>query len=118
MRPLIHPALDDISLESIFHALSDPARLDIFMELVRAECPKTCSSLACTGDKTLPKSTLSQHFRILREAGLIRSVRVGVTMENKIRAEELNKKFGSLLETIVEAYVSTHKPKPRAKKRR
>jgi hypothetical protein len=31
MRPLTHPALDDISLEALLHALSDPRRAAIFV---------------------------------------------------------------------------------------
>ena len=34
-------------------------------------------------EKAIPKSTLSQHFKILREAGLIRSVRKGVELKNE-----------------------------------
>lgn len=117
MRPLFHPSPDDITLENIFHALSDPVRLDILMDLARAECPKICNAYAGSCDHPLAKSTLSLHFKVLREAGLIRSERVGVTMQNRIRSDDLTKKFGPLLDTIMAAYLTTHKPKPRNKRK-
>jgi len=57
----------------------------------------------------LPKSTLSQHFRILREAGLIRSERKGVELINTTRCEELKERFGPMILAIVEAYAKQHK---------
>ena len=69
MRPLFHPSLDDITVEGILHALSDPVRVHIFAEIVHAECPRTCSAFLEISDKVLPKSTLSKHFQILREFG-------------------------------------------------
>jgi len=47
---------------------------------------------------------LSQHFRVLREAGLIRSVRKGVELQNQTRYAELRKKFGPMITEILHAY--------------
>ena len=33
MRPLVHPALEDITVEGILHALSDPVRAAIYAQL-------------------------------------------------------------------------------------
>jgi DNA-binding transcriptional ArsR family regulator len=104
MRPLVHPSLDEITVQGILYALSDPARVRIFLELARAECPKNCSTFLHAGGAPLPKSTLSQHFKILREAGLIRSERRGVELRSHTRCAELAKKFGGLVTAIVEAY--------------
>ena len=38
---------------------------------------------------------MSQHFKIPREAGLIRSERKGVELKNSTRCHELKKKYGS-----------------------
>jgi len=54
--------------------------------------------------KALPKSTTSLHFRILREAGLIRSERVGVECDNSLRTAELEKRFPGLVRAILRAY--------------
>jgi len=32
MRPLVHPSVEDITVEAILHALSDPARVAIFAQ--------------------------------------------------------------------------------------
>jgi hypothetical protein len=44
----------------------------MYADIVAQECPRSCSNFQTVSDKAIPKSTLSQHFRILREAGLIR----------------------------------------------
>ena len=78
MRPLFHPSIEDVTVEGILHALSDPVRVAIYADIVAQECAQNCSSFLMVSDKSIPKSTLSQHFRILRDAGLIRSERHGV----------------------------------------
>jgi DNA-binding transcriptional ArsR family regulator len=40
---------------------------------------------------------MSQHFKILREAGLIRSERRGVELKNSTRCHELKKKYGPMI---------------------
>ena len=104
MRPLYHPPLNQITVQGILYALSDPVRVRIFMQLARADCPKSCSTFSRISDTPLPKSTLSQHFKILREAGLIRSHRKGVELQSGTRCEELNDKFGPMINAILQAY--------------
>jgi DNA-binding transcriptional ArsR family regulator len=69
MRPLLHPAIDDITVEGILHALSDPVRVAIYADIVGSACSQICSHFSTVSDRTIPKSTLSQHFKALREAG-------------------------------------------------
>ena len=38
MKPLFHPALDDVTVEGIMHALSDPVRLAIYADIVGSGC--------------------------------------------------------------------------------
>jgi DNA-binding transcriptional ArsR family regulator len=104
MRPLFHPAAEDITVEGILHALSDPVRVAIYAEIVAQECAQSCSSFLTVRNRPVPKSTLSQHFNILREAGLIRSERHGVVMQNVSRCAELEKRFPGLIKAIVTAY--------------
>ncbi|SDT89861.1 hypothetical protein SAMN05444156_0549 [Verrucomicrobium sp. GAS474] len=54
--------------------------------------------------RLMPKSTTSLHFRILREAGLIRSERNGVDCDNSLRTSELEKRFPGLVRAILRAY--------------
>jgi len=97
MRPLHHPDITTVSLESVLYALSDPARLEIVRALDGA-CAKSCGEAGCP---SLPRSTLSHHFRILREAGLVRSERAGVSMKNTLRKPEIDSRFPGLLDAVL-----------------
>ena len=103
MRPLPHPQLDEITVQGILHALSDPIRLEIFGQLATSECAKNCSAFVHVKEGQLPKSTLSQHFRILREAG--------VELISSTRCAELNDRFGPMIQAIVEAHVRQREAK-------
>ena len=103
MRPLLHPSAEDITVEGILHALSDPVRADLFARIAGASCALTCSGVVEASALQVPKSTLSQHFKALRDAGLIRSERKGVEMHNTARCDEVNRRFPGLLPAIMEA---------------
>ena len=104
MRPLFHPSIDDITVEGILHALSDPVRVAIFADIAGSACSQNCSNFLKVSERTIPKSTLSQHFKGLREAGLIRSERLGVEMHNTSRCMEVDKRFPGLIAAIVKAH--------------
>lgn len=101
---MFHPSPEDMRPEAILHALSDPVRAAIFSEIAGAGCVQACSSFAQVGDRIIPKSSLSQHFKILREAGLIRSERQGVEMRNTSRCGEVDQRFPGLIAAILAAY--------------
>jgi DNA-binding transcriptional ArsR family regulator len=104
VRPLFHPSIQDVAVEGVLHALSDPVRVAIFTEIVGQGCPQTCSNFLTVSEKPIPKSTLSQHFKILREAGLIRSERHGVEIRNVSRCAEIDQRFPGLIGAIVKAH--------------
>ena len=104
MRPLFHPSIDDVTVEGILHALSDPVRASIYAKLAGLDCAATCTALQRAGDRTIPKSSLSQHFRVLREAGLVRSERAGVEMHNTTRCAEIEQRFPGLIPAILNAH--------------
>ena len=104
MRPLFHPAAEDLQTSAILHALADPNRAAIFANIMRAGCVEACSALSAVGDRVIPKSSLSNHFKVLREAGLIRSERHGVEMRNHARWAEVEARFPGLLAAILNAY--------------
>jgi DNA-binding transcriptional ArsR family regulator len=104
MRPLFHPSIEEVTVEGILHALSDPVRAAMYADIAAQECPQNCSDFLTVRDQAIPKSTLSQHFRILREAGLIRSERHGVEIRNISRCTELERRFPGLIQTIVTAH--------------
>jgi len=103
MKPLVHPALEDITVEGILHALSDPTRVEIFAKMADSNGSANCSTFLTVNEKAVPKSTLSQHFKVLRDAGLVRSERVGVEMQNISRCKEIETRFPGLLPAIVSA---------------
>ncbi|WP_370272148.1 ArsR/SmtB family transcription factor [Pseudooceanicola nitratireducens] len=86
----MHPPIEDITLQAVLYALADPVRLTIFADLVGATAPKACAIYLTVNGAPVPKSTLSQHFRILREHGLIRSERRGVEMLSTARKDDLD----------------------------
>jgi DNA-binding transcriptional ArsR family regulator len=104
MRPLFHPSVDDVTVEGILHALSDPTRVAIYSQIVGSECSQSCSDFLNVVERGIPKSTLSQHFKVLREAGLIRSERRGVEMLNTSRCPEIEKRFPGLIAAIARAH--------------
>jgi len=118
MRPLFHPSIDDVTVEGILHALSDPVRVAIFAQIVTSGCPQNCSDFTGISEKAIPKSTLSQHFKALREAGLIRGERVGVEMRNTSRCAEIEKRFPGLIMAIVKAHQVQSAEEARGRKRK
>jgi DNA-binding transcriptional ArsR family regulator len=113
MRPLFHPALEDITVEGILHALSDPVRVAIFANIADSDASQTCVAFSVVGEREIPKSTLSQHFKILRDAGLIRSERQGVEMRNTSRCSEIHKRFPGLISAIVDSFKKQEKQSKR-----
>ena len=114
MKPLFHPALEDVTVEAILHALSDPVRVAIFVEIAGSNCSHNCSNFLNVTEKTIPKSTLSLHFKALREAGLIRGERRGVEMHNISRCTEVDQRFPGLIAAIVHAHRLQSERKPAA----
>src|SRR3982751_6885472 len=107
MRPLLHPMIEDIRPEAILHALADPRRAAIFAKIMKADCAAACSAMAAVGDRIIPKSSLSNHFKVLRDAGLIRSERHGVEVRNRSRWAEVEERFPGLLPGIINAYAAS-----------
>ena len=104
MRPLFHPSIEDVSVEGILHALSDPVRVAIFADIAGSPCSQNCSNFLNVSERAIPKSTLSQHFKALRDAGLISSERRGVEMHNTSRCTEIQNRFPGLIAAIVNAH--------------
>lgn len=96
-------------MEGILHALSDPARAALFVEIEEQGCPRNCTNSLTVRTRHIPKSTLSQHLKVLREAGLIRGERHGVEMRNTSRCAEVEGRFPGLLQAIVAAHVMQEK---------
>jgi DNA-binding transcriptional ArsR family regulator len=98
VRDLYHPRLEDVDLANVLHALSDPVRLDIVRVLAETrEIP--CSSL----NGTVSKSTMSHHFKVLREAGVTHTRADGTKRMISLRRDELEDRFPGLLGSILQS---------------
>src|ERR1044072_4219245 len=103
MRPLFPPSREYIRVEPILYALSDPVRSAIFLQIAAATSPKTCSQFSQVSERAIPQSTLSQHLKVLREAGLLHRERQGGEMRNTSRCGEIETRFPGLIPAIIEA---------------
>jgi len=96
MRPFKHPEPQDFDLGRVLYALSDPVRLEIVQRL--AQVPEaTCGEL----DGGRPKSSMSHHFRVLRDAGLVCTYGMGTTHMNSLRTSDMESRFPGLLKTVL-----------------
>jgi DNA-binding transcriptional ArsR family regulator len=97
-EPLPEPAMEDLKLEAVMAALADPLRLTIVRKLMLESetYDHTCGWFGF--DR--PKSSLTHHFRALRDAGLIRQRQYGLERRSRLRTEDLNKRFPGLLDLI------------------
>ncbi len=86
-------------MAGVLGALGDPMRLRIFKRLMQKDGCQSCAEAMPCPD--MAKSTLSNHFRILREAGLIRTTKKGVENRNTVREDDINVRFPGLLKLIL-----------------
>jgi DNA-binding transcriptional ArsR family regulator len=101
MTRFTHPSLDDVPLAGVLHALAEPARLAIVRELA-CDGENGGAGLACVATApNLPRATMSHHFGVLRAAGLIESRKQGVHVINRLRCEELERRFPGVLASIL-----------------
>ena len=95
---LHHPERDEIELPAVLHALSDPQRLSIVRQLAADTEPRPCG----TFNLGLAKSTMTHHFRVLRESGVVLQKRIGTTKFTSLRREDLDARFPGLLDAVLE----------------
>jgi len=81
------------------HALSDPTRLEMVRRLAEDTAPRPCGTFGFD----LAKSTMTHHFRILREAGVIEQHREGTSKLTSLRRVDLDERFPGLLDAILSA---------------
>ena len=95
MRLFYHPEIKKISLAGVLYALGDPVRLEIVKRLAEEELP--CAALCIP----IAKSTLSHHFKILRDAGVLHCRKEGTQHINSLRRQELDDRFPGLLDAVL-----------------
>jgi DNA-binding transcriptional ArsR family regulator len=96
MREPHHPSRQELELSAVLHALSDPARLEIVRRLADGDEP-SCGAF----DFGLSKATLSHHFRVLRESGVVLVRPEGRKRLLSLRMEDLDARFPGLMGAIL-----------------
>ena len=95
-RNFPHPRLEEVELPDLLFALSDPTRLGIVAMLADGA---EHSSGELAGE--IPKSTMSHHLKILREAGITTTKPEGMRCRVSLRRADLNRRFPGLLAAIL-----------------
>ncbi|MEV8532384.1 helix-turn-helix domain-containing protein [Streptomyces sp. NPDC051211] len=93
-----HPAVEEILLGPVLSALADPLRRRVVRTLAAEPegTARTCSSFGLP----VSKATLTHHFRVLREAGLISQVSRGNSRMATLRRADLERRFPGLLDLV------------------
>ena len=101
MKLILHPSMNEVTLEALFYALGDKTRLQIIANIYRGGGRALICAEATSDIKDLPASTSSYHFRTLREGGIVRSEKIGKECFNTLRTAELEKKFPGLMKSVL-----------------
>ncbi|MEV0847568.1 ArsR family transcriptional regulator [Streptomyces sp. NPDC049954] len=99
-EPLPEPAVAQLRLETVLAALSDPLRLRIVRALL-LESERFDHSCGWFGIDR-PKSSLTHHFKALREAGVTRQRQYGLERRSQVRVTDLEARFPGLLALVAE----------------
>jgi DNA-binding transcriptional ArsR family regulator len=100
MRQEKQPRTEDLVITDVLSALGDPVRFAIVKHLYENKCSLNCTQ-AIAPFANIAKSTLSGHFRVLRESGLVNVRKQGVENINTIRIDDINSRFPNLLKSIL-----------------
>lgn len=90
-----HPERAEMELGAVLSALGDPLRRKVIHDLMHDDsgAERTCTSFGLQ----VSKSTRTHHFRVLREAGLVRQVDRGNMRGVTLRRDDVEQRFPGLL---------------------
>lgn len=90
--------MEQLALGALFAALADPLRRSIVEELLREPvgARRKCSSFGVG----VPRSSMTHHFKVLREAGLITQFDYGNRAEVMLRRADVDARFPGLLDLV------------------
>ena len=95
---LDEPAIASIEMLEVLKALADPVRLLIVRKLADTEY-LSCSVV--NDDLEVHKSTLSHHYKVLRESGVTSTLKNGRSRDIRLRREDLDERFPGLLSGVL-----------------
>lgn len=94
----LHPERDQIRLENVLAALGNPMRMTV-VRVLSDGGEHTCGSVL----KGVSKSTLTHHWRVLRDSGVIWQKPSGRENLLSLRKEDLDTRFPGLLDSFLAA---------------
>jgi DNA-binding transcriptional ArsR family regulator len=93
-----HPEIANVELDDVLRALADPTRRKIVRMLI-ADGDRACGTFGLN----VAASTLSHHFKALRQAGIILQYDEGRKRMNTLRLKELGERFPGLVDKVLDA---------------
>ncbi|WP_433246253.1 ArsR/SmtB family transcription factor [Streptosporangium sp. CA-135522] len=93
----LHPAREQFQLEEVLAALGHPIRASIVRKLSSSGKETFCGEIV----PGVPKSTLTHHWRVLRESGVIRQRPSGRKLYITLRRDDLDARFPGLLDLLL-----------------
>ncbi|MFI0420152.1 ArsR/SmtB family transcription factor [Spongiactinospora sp. 9N601] len=96
MAVLHHPAAEEIELVDVLAALGHPVRLEVARALASGE-ERFCGEIR----PDVPKSSMTHHWRTLRESGVIHQRRAGRKLYLTLRRADLEARFPGLLDIVL-----------------
>jgi len=91
--------MESVELVDVLKALADPILLRIIQELTDGD-PHAKADVTLSCGFEVQKTTLSHHYKELREAGITRTVVTGRTHAIQMRRAELDAKFPGLIDAL------------------
>ncbi|MDU4995845.1 MAG: helix-turn-helix domain-containing protein [Enterobacteriaceae bacterium] len=93
-----HPNTEQILLENVLFALGNPLRLSMIRRLADG------SELSCNAlrPEDVAKSTMTHHWRVLRDSGVVWQRPQGRENMISLRREDLDARFPGLLDTLLQ----------------
>lgn len=98
MREVSQPATEAIRMVEVLRALGDPVRLEIVRRLAAAG-EVSCNTIG--GELDVHQTTMSHHYRVLREAGVTWTTVKGRTRLVRLRRDDLDALFPGLLDSVL-----------------
>jgi DNA-binding transcriptional ArsR family regulator len=99
---LTHPDAAELSLGAVLQAVADPVRAEMVRQIDALSRGDGTGEAYCGAlDLPVSASTGSHHFRVLREAGVIRQRDEGQRRYNTLRRDDLDARFPGLLDLVL-----------------
>jgi DNA-binding transcriptional ArsR family regulator len=91
---------------TVLQALADPVRIAIVRRLGECEDARACGSF----ELPVAKSTLSHHFKVLHQAGIIQGRYEGTRKLISLRRADLEAAYPGLLDSVLRAVAASPDP--------